>query len=44
MDDDKTALIASTSLASDHVRLFGPGEERVPPILGVLTGTPRLTR
>ena len=32
-DDGKTALIASASLASDHVRLFGPGEERVSPIL-----------
>ena len=26
-DDDKTALIASASLASDDVRLFGPEEE-----------------
>ena len=26
-DDDKTALIASASLASDHVRLLGPEEE-----------------
>ena len=32
-DDDKTALIASASLASDHVRLFGQGEEGVPPII-----------
>ena len=32
--DDKTALIASASLASDHVPLFGPGEEGVTPILG----------
>ena len=32
-DDDTTALIASPSLASDHVRLFGPGEEIVTPIL-----------
>ena len=32
-DDDKTALIASASLASSHVRLIGPGEERVTPIL-----------
>ena len=32
-DDDKTALIGSASLASDHVRLFGPGEEGVTPIL-----------
>ena len=31
-DDDKTALIASASLASDHVRLLGPGEEGVSPI------------
>ena len=30
-DDDKTALSASASLASDHVRLFGLGEERVTP-------------
>ena len=30
--DDKTALIASASLASDHVPLFGPGEEGVTPI------------
>ena len=29
---DNTALIASASLASDHVRLFGP-EEGVTPIL-----------
>ena len=27
-----TALTASTSLASDHVRLFGPGETGVTPI------------
>ena len=32
-DDDTTALIASPSLASDHMRLFGPGEEGGPPIL-----------
>ena len=32
-DDDKTAFVASASLASDHVRLSGPGEERVSPIL-----------
>ena len=32
-DDDRTALIASASLASDHVRFFGPGEEGVTPIL-----------
>ena len=32
-DDDKPALTASASLASDHVRLFGPGEESEAPIL-----------
>ena len=32
-DDDTTALIASASLGSDHVRLFGPGEVRVTPTL-----------
>ena len=32
-DDDKTVLSASDSLASDHVRLFGPGEEGVSPML-----------
>ena len=32
-DDDPTALIASASLASHHVRLFGQGEEGVTPIL-----------
>ena len=32
-DDDTSALTASASLASDHVRLFGPGEEGVTPIL-----------
>ena len=31
--DDKTALIASASLASDHVRLVGPVEEGVTPTL-----------
>ena len=31
--DEKPALIASASLASDHLRLFGPGEEGVTPIL-----------
>ena len=30
---DQTALIASASLASDYVRLFGPGEEGEIPIL-----------
>ena len=30
---DQTALIASASLASDHVRLFGPGEEGKIPII-----------
>ena len=30
---DQTALLASTSLASDNVRLFGPGEKGETPIL-----------
>ena len=32
-DDDKTALTASASLASDHVRLFRPGEVGETPVL-----------
>ena len=32
-DDDRSALIASASLASDRVHLFGPGEDGVTPIL-----------
>ena len=32
-DNDKTALIASGSLSSDHVRLFRPGEKGASPIL-----------
>ena len=32
-DDDTTALIASASLASDHVWLFGLGEVGATPIL-----------
>ena len=32
-DDDTIALTASASLASDHVRLFGQGEEGATPIL-----------
>ena len=32
-DDGKSALIASASHASDHVRLSGPREEGVTPIL-----------
>ena len=32
-DDDKTTLTVSAPLASDHVRLFGPGEQGVSPIL-----------
>ena len=32
-DDDTTALIALASLALDHVRLFGHGEEGVTPVL-----------
>ena len=38
-DDDTTALIASASLTSDHVRLFGPGEESVTPILAPKNST-----
>ena len=30
---DQSALIASASLASDHARLFGPGDEGETPIL-----------
>ena len=44
-DDDATALTASASLASDHVRLFGPEETGLTPILApenVQIGTPRL--
>ena len=33
LDDGATALTASTSLASDHVRFFVPGETGVTPIL-----------
>ena len=36
---DQTALIASASLASDHVRLFGPGEEGEIPILSLKKST-----
>ena len=32
-DDDTTALIALASLGLNHVRLFGPGEVGVTPIL-----------
>ena len=32
-DDGRTALTASASLASDHVRLFGRGEEGATPVL-----------
>ena len=39
LDDDKTALIASASLASDNVRLFGPGGEGVTPILAPMRST-----
>ena len=38
-DDGTTALTASASLASDHVRLFGPGEAGVPPILAPRNST-----
>ena len=30
---DQSALVASASLASDHIRLFGPGEAGATPIL-----------
>ena len=30
---DQTALVASASLASDHLRLFGSGEKNEVPIL-----------
>ena len=30
---DQSALVASASLASDHIRLFGPGEADATPIL-----------
>ena len=46
-DDDTAALIVSTSLATDHVRFFGPDEEGVTPVLApkrARTGTPRSTR
>ena len=47
-DDDRTALIASAYLASDDVRLYGPGEEGVTPILAPKkskqTETPGLRR
>ena len=33
-DHDTTALTASASLASDHVRIFGPGETGATPFLG----------
>ena len=38
-DDDTTAYIASSSLASDHVRLFRPGKEAVTPILALNKST-----
>ena len=43
-DDDTTALIASASLASDHVRFFGPGEEGVIPSLAPNKSTDGDTR
>ena len=38
-DDDTTALIASASLGSDHVRLFVRGEVGVTPILDLKKST-----
>ena len=32
-DEDKSALVVSASLASDYVRLFGPGEPGETPII-----------
>ena len=40
-DYGKAALITSDSLASDHVRVFGPGEEGVSPILAPKKSTNR---
>ena len=37
-DDDRSALITSASLASDHVSLFGPGEDGVIPIVASKKG------
>ena len=36
---DQSALVASASLASDHIRLFGPGEAGATPILAPKTST-----
>ena len=38
-DDDTTALTALASLASDHVRLFRPGETGIMPILAPKNST-----
>lgn len=38
-DDDTTALIAWASLVSEHVRLFGQGEEGVTPIVALKKST-----
>ena len=38
-DHDTTALTASASLASDHVRIFGPGETGATPLLAPKTST-----
>ena len=42
-DDDRTALTASASLASDRVALFGPGEEGATPIRAPKTSTDKDT-
>ena len=45
-EHDAAALIASAKLASDHVRLFGPGKSGITPILApkiAKTGTPYST-
>ena len=43
-DDARSALIASASRASDHVRLFGPGKDGVTPILAPKQSTDWDTR
>ena len=42
-DNGMTALIASASLTSDHVRLLGPGEEGITPTLAPAESTDRDT-
>ena len=42
-DADRSPRVASASLASDCVRLFGPGEDGVTPMLGRIKSTNRDT-